>query len=45
MKPGDIIEFNGTVFASFIEEWENLYYDIVVDNPDNILIRDSKSSK
>lgn len=38
LKPGDIIEFNGTVFASFIEEWggEPLLRDIVVDNPDHI---------
>lgn len=39
MKPGDIIEFNGTVFASFIEEWggEPLLSDIIVDNPKQIM--------
>lgn len=38
MKPGDIIEFNGTVFASFVEEWggEPLLSGIVVDNPKQI---------
>lgn len=38
MKPGDIIEFNGTVFASFVQEWggEPLLFDIVVDNPKHI---------
>lgn len=38
MKPGDIIEFNGTVFASFVQEWggDPILYDIVVDNPEQI---------
>lgn len=38
MKPGDIIEFNGSVFASFVEEWggEPLLSNIVVDNPEQI---------
>lgn len=38
MKPGDIIEFNGTVFASFVEEWggEALLSEIIVDNPEKI---------
>lgn len=35
LKPGDIIEFNGTVFASFVQEWggDPLLFDIVVDQP------------
>ncbi|RXI98673.1 molybdopterin biosynthesis protein [Anaerobacillus alkaliphilus] len=38
MKPGDIVEFNGTVFSSFVQEWggDPLLYDIVVDNPEHI---------
>jgi putative molybdopterin biosynthesis protein len=38
MKPGDIIEFNGTVFASFVHQWggEALLSNIVVDNPEQI---------
>ncbi|OIJ12500.1 molybdopterin biosynthesis protein [Anaerobacillus alkalilacustris] len=38
LKPGNIVEFNGKVFASFIHEWggEPLLGDIVGDNPDEI---------
>ncbi len=38
LNPGDIVEFNGTVFSGFVLEWggEPLLSDIVVDNPDHI---------
>lgn len=38
MQPGNIIEFNGTVFASFVSEWggEPLLSEITVDNPERI---------
>ena len=38
VKPGDIIEFNGTVFQNYVEEWggESVYKGIVKDNPDDI---------
>lgn len=47
LKPGDIIEFNGTVFASFVEEWggEPLLSDIVVDNPEKIRVALTKASE
>ncbi|TCS84531.1 molybdopterin biosynthesis protein [Tepidibacillus fermentans] len=34
LKPGDIIEFNGTVFSSFVKEWggEPIYKGIVIDD-------------
>lgn len=36
LKPGDIIEFNGTVFSSYVKEWggEPLYKGIVIDDFD-----------
>ncbi|OIJ11645.1 molybdopterin biosynthesis protein [Anaerobacillus arseniciselenatis] len=38
LEPGNIIEFNGTVFAGFVEEWggDPLLSDITVDDPDHI---------
>ncbi|GBF11124.1 molybdopterin biosynthesis protein [Tepidibacillus sp. HK-1] len=34
LKPGDIIEFNGTVFASYVKEWggKPIYKGIVIDD-------------
>lgn len=41
VHPGEIIEFNGTVFAQYVEEWgaEAKYVGIVKDEPD--LIRET----
>lgn len=35
VKPGDIVEFNGTVFSSYLEEWgaEPVYKGIIKDDP------------
>ena len=34
LKPGDIIEFNGTVFSSYVKEWggDPIYKGIVIDD-------------
>lgn len=38
LSAGRIIEFNGTVFANFVQEWggEPILHDIVKDNPEDI---------
>lgn len=35
VKPGDIVEFNGTVFSAYLEEWgaEPVYKGIIKDDP------------